>query len=437
MSSLIAAPEIVSDAASNLANLGSTIETAVGTAAGPTTAVVAPAADEVSAQIAALFEAHGQWYQELSARAAAFHDQFVQTLNAGAASYAAAEAANVSPLQTIEHEVLGLVGAPAQTLPGPLAGGATPGATGIAGAAAGLIGTGEAKALTGISAAVSPAGLQQGLGGIAGSIQTGVANLAGEVSAAGLTLPNLPGPIGQWANIVTGAWTNLQQIGGEIQADPLPILAQVIHNQLGFASMAGGDLQQVWTGVQPFVQQLPQDVQTLFSSIAAGNISSAVNAFNSDILLGLLPAATPMIQLYGIPGLMAQNITNVLSQDLPTIGLDILLSPLGISFGTSQAMADTLQSAVDAWNAGQPLMAFADVANLPAVTTGALLNGYQSSFFVDYPGILSSAVSPSGSGFLDTFLVQIPQDIARTLAGGSTPFTLADDWSQLSAMLMP
>ncbi len=55
---------------------------------GPTSGVLAPGADEVSASIAALFDAHSQVYQALSAQAAAFHSQFVQLMNGGAAQYA-------------------------------------------------------------------------------------------------------------------------------------------------------------------------------------------------------------------------------------------------------------------------------------------------------------------------------------------------------------
>jgi hypothetical protein len=55
------------------------------------------AEDEVSAAIAAVFSGLGQGFQALGAQAAAFHDQFVQALNAGAGVYAATEAANASP----------------------------------------------------------------------------------------------------------------------------------------------------------------------------------------------------------------------------------------------------------------------------------------------------------------------------------------------------
>jgi PPE-repeat protein len=62
---------------------------AMGAAAAPTTGIVAAGADEVSAAVAALFSAHATEYQALSTSAAAFHEQFVQTLQAAGGSYAA------------------------------------------------------------------------------------------------------------------------------------------------------------------------------------------------------------------------------------------------------------------------------------------------------------------------------------------------------------
>ena len=84
MSFVIAAPEMLTTAATDLAGVGSAINAANAAAVASTTGVVAAAADEVSAQIAALFGAHAQDYQALSAQAAAFHEQFVRALNAGA-----------------------------------------------------------------------------------------------------------------------------------------------------------------------------------------------------------------------------------------------------------------------------------------------------------------------------------------------------------------
>lgn len=71
MSYVIATPEMMATAAFDLARIGSQVSAASAVAAMPTTEVVAAGADEVSAGIAALFSAHAQEYQALSAQAAA------------------------------------------------------------------------------------------------------------------------------------------------------------------------------------------------------------------------------------------------------------------------------------------------------------------------------------------------------------------------------
>ncbi|WP_082958321.1 PE family protein, partial [Mycobacterium alsense] len=101
---VIAAPEIMTSAATDLSNIGSVLSVAQAAAAAPTTGVLAAAEDEVSAAIAAVFSAHGQQFQALGAQAASFHDQFVRLLSSGEIAYGAAEAANASPLQALEHQ---------------------------------------------------------------------------------------------------------------------------------------------------------------------------------------------------------------------------------------------------------------------------------------------------------------------------------------------
>ncbi|WP_156748356.1 PE family protein, partial [Mycobacterium sp. E3198] len=144
MSFVIAAPEIIGSAAADLAGIGSTIAAANAAVAAPTTAVLAAAADEVSQAVAALLGAHGAEYQALSAQVAALHGDFVRAVAAGGASYALAEAANTSPLQTLEQDLLGAVNAPTQALLGrPLIGNGANGTTvagvGQPGGAGGLL----------------------------------------------------------------------------------------------------------------------------------------------------------------------------------------------------------------------------------------------------------------------------------------------------------
>jgi len=101
MSLVIAAPELMTAAATDLANIGSTISAAHMAAATQTVAVIPAAADEVSSSIAHLFSQHAQDYQALAGQAAAFHEQFLQRLTSSAGSYASAEAASAASLQTL------------------------------------------------------------------------------------------------------------------------------------------------------------------------------------------------------------------------------------------------------------------------------------------------------------------------------------------------
>ena len=98
MSYLIAAPEFLDSAATDLASIAGTVNAANASAAARTTGILAAAKDEVSAAIAALLSSHGQAYQTASAEAAAFHQQFTRMLTASAGAYAAAEAASTSRL---------------------------------------------------------------------------------------------------------------------------------------------------------------------------------------------------------------------------------------------------------------------------------------------------------------------------------------------------
>jgi hypothetical protein len=98
MSFVLAAPDALATVASNVANMGSTINGATTAAAAHTNSLAAAAADEVSTQIAAMFSAHGLEFQQLSAQAAAFHEQFVQTLAASANAYSAAESSATQTL---------------------------------------------------------------------------------------------------------------------------------------------------------------------------------------------------------------------------------------------------------------------------------------------------------------------------------------------------
>ena len=107
MTSLVAEPQLVQAAASNVAEIESAIGEAKAFAAGPTTGVVAAAADEVSAATAKLFGGYAQEYHAVLAQATAFHEEFAKTLASAASAYASAEAANASVIAAVQPTLQG------------------------------------------------------------------------------------------------------------------------------------------------------------------------------------------------------------------------------------------------------------------------------------------------------------------------------------------
>jgi hypothetical protein len=112
MSYVIAAPEMMASAATDLATIGSNLS-AVHTAAAASTAGLIPAAaDEVSTGIAHLFSQHAMDFQAAAAQAAVFHEQFTQHLTAGASSYAGIEAVIARLLQSAGQSLQSLLPSP-------------------------------------------------------------------------------------------------------------------------------------------------------------------------------------------------------------------------------------------------------------------------------------------------------------------------------------
>ena len=91
MTFLITTPDIIGRAATDLADIGSTLGLANFSAAPPTTGILAAAQDEVSIQIAATFSRYAEDFQRVSRGASAYHASFVQALHSAAGAYAAAD----------------------------------------------------------------------------------------------------------------------------------------------------------------------------------------------------------------------------------------------------------------------------------------------------------------------------------------------------------
>lgn len=96
MSFVTAQPELLTAASGSLSGIGDSMTAGMTAAAGPTTGVIPPAADMVSAMTAAQFAAHAQLFQQASAQAALVHQQIAATLGRNASAYAYTEAVNAA-----------------------------------------------------------------------------------------------------------------------------------------------------------------------------------------------------------------------------------------------------------------------------------------------------------------------------------------------------
>ncbi|OBK91802.1 hypothetical protein A5645_25990 [Mycobacterium asiaticum] len=386
MSFVFAAPELVEAAAQNLAGISSSLGQATAAAAAPTTGILAAGADEVSAAIAQLFGTHGQEFQALSAQAAAFHQEFVGMLNAGASAYASAEASGVQALMSGASGGMAPIGNLGQTI-----------STAIQAEVQGISGVlGGAPSAFGVAAGM-PAAIQDlnAFGAaVAAPYQALAANTTANLQAIHNTFAANPFPflnqvvnnqVGYAQQFATGLQGAIQNLPAELanaplniqaslqalaSANPAAFLQQVANNQINFAQTIVTGLTTAGHDLGTGLSGLPASFQTAFQDLVAGNVTGAANALGQGLENVFLPGfqdisftlgdtalipITPLgplgdlLPIFSIPGQMAQNFTNLLpAASIPgqiaqhaTNVLDVLTNfgstfdptTLGINFG--------------------------------------------------------------------------------------------------------
>jgi PE family len=429
MSFVIVAPDLVSAAVTDLENIGSTVSAASSAAAGSTTALLPAAEDEVSAAIAAVFGVHGKAFQAMSAQAAAFHEQFVNLLSAGAGAYLSTELGNA------QQNLLGAVNGPVQGLLGWSAGargtmgGAPAGLTAPRRAALPLLGGGRLGSILGTGAPVGQsingvvAALQNGsavsmlsgrIGAVSQSLSAGIAGLPTALTglerplghgllapAASTGLASIAGP---YETLFANTAANLQTLGSAIAANPAPFLHQFIINQIAYA-------QTIAAGVEYVIQNLP----AVLASLPA-NIQAAIQA-----LLAFDPA--PFIQQF-----IANQMTyaQIIATSLQNSAQDF--------FAGLQELPAAFQSAVHAILAGDVSGAVSDIAQ---GFLGLLAPGVGTTVTGDplVPPGLTISVTPTGTlGDLLPILTipgMMAQNFTNLLPPGSIPAQISQNFTNV------
>ncbi len=432
MSYVIVAPDLVSAAATDLANIRSTISAASSAAAGSTTALLPAAEDEVSAAIAAMFGAHGKAFQAMSAQAAAFHEQFVNLMSGGAGAYLTTELANA------QQNLLGAVNGPVQGLPGWSAGasgtmGAAPaGLTAVRSAALPLLGGGRLGSILGAGAPVG-----QSINGVVTALQNGSAvsvsghigavsqSLSGGITGLPTALTGLERPLGHgllapaastglasiagpYETLFANTAANLQTLGSAIAANPAPFLHQFIINQIGYA-------QTIAAGVEYVIHNFPAALASV-----PGNILAAIHS-----LLAFDPVAF-IRQLIANQMAYAQIIATSLQNSAHDF------------FAGLQELPAALQSAVQALLAGDVNGAVSDIAQ---GFLGLLAPGVDVTETGDplAPPGLTISITPTGAlGDLLPILTipgMMAQNFTNLLPPGSIPAQISQNFTNVTDTL--
>jgi PE family len=298
MSYVFTTPAQMQAAAQDLAGIRSLLAGSSASAAASTAAVVAPAQDEVSRLVAAMFGGFGQEYQALSAQADEFHEQFVNSLNSGAAAYLSTEVANAQQLSALNGAVQGLLGQSD--------GGATAGASGSPWGAI-------ASGLTNAQAAAAP-------------IFGGRAPLLPPLLGGGA--PILPPILGGGAPIFGGGGVNLPPI-------PSGVAPVVGGGGMSLAPIQGG-MAPVLAGVSPILSSTGASLSPILGGAvtALGN-GSAVPLLTSQIGTGV---QTPAGGIAGTPAVL-QSLKTALAPGLLQTGASTSLPTIAGSYQTP--LADT------------------------------------------------------------------------------------------------
>lgn len=239
------------------------------------------------------------------------------------------------------------------------------------------------------------------------------------VHQAAVDLVAATGPLETWVQVVTQSIANVGQLGQQVVADPAPILAQIVTNQLANAAVLGYATQETVTALASALGELPATLHTALGQLAAGDVIAATNTLLAPVLpfaLGILQGG---LDAYPVISNTAQNFANLLAA-VPQVVLTEGLALTGPIYSVANAAAQTGQSVVDDAGTGDLAGVIKTLVNAPATFTGAVLNGYgDGPLGIPAAGLLTGLDNPFGS--LGAGPIAVALDLRNLLADALKP----------------
>ncbi|MDH6243716.1 hypothetical protein [Mycobacterium sp. OTB74] len=260
-------------------------------------------------------------------------------------------------------------------------------------------------------------------------------------------------PATVYQDLFTQTFANVNALAAAYQANPLPVLSQIIANQIGYTNQlstavnsTASTFQSWWDNGTPGSKEpgAATPGKTLLANSLAGfqsgDSSAAYESLNEFMLYGMQKSVLPVLKvLLSIPPQQAQNFANAVAAISSTSTLvsgafQAIYAPVsGTLFEASRASV-AISTAIQSGDIQGALTA---IVNTPGVLLNAALNGFdynndpttQSS----WAGLLSVKSSTTSTGTLQQFLLTIPTKIATAI--DNDPTTPANIFTSLQAAI--
>jgi hypothetical protein len=217
-------------------------------------------------------------------------------------------------------------------------------------------------------------------------------------------------PIDEWVQVIGTSFGNLSALGTQFQSDPLPILGQLLDNQVANIKTLFDAGEQAFGIAGASIAALPQTVFDAVQQAASGHVFDAVQTIIGNVVLPVLvipvlplSAALPIIKT------AVQNVANVVgvvADNLLVTGL-ALVAPI---IGTANQFGHTADDIIGAVSDGHFDTAISEFINAPATLLNAFVNGTE-----DTAGVLTPTDGVGGGGPIAA-LLKFREAVAEALA---------------------
>ncbi|MGV0837243.1 hypothetical protein [Mycolicibacterium thermoresistibile] len=274
---------------------------------------------------------------------------------------------------------------------------------------------------------------------------------AASVSEEAVQLSAFQNPLAVWQQTIENTFGNISDRGEDISSEGLPALLASLSSPTlrdefigaignmfteplsivgGFAdhalpwtdALVGGPLR-VPGAIWDELMLLPPKLEEAADFLADGEIFKAYHTLNVWSVYALR-GITPLLPIFNIPGDVAGIFG---AEKIAAVFDDLLTGRAAGGYANSLyspvvaamfAITETMDSVLDAVQAGEFETAASDVVNAPARVLNAFLNGITPR---EYPedyvaGVFTKAGDGYAGGPIDSFFVQIPKRIAAILA---------------------